>query len=297
MVEIAATFDKRTTGRARHLAVSTPLRAGLRLASRLAPELSAELGRRLFFTPPRSRRRAEQSAVLARGRRFVVETREGRVAGWSWGHGEPVLLLHGWGGHAGQMTPFVDALVARRLRAIAIDLPAHGETSGRHASARHFAGAILDAADLLGPLAGVVAHSLGAAAATLAFDWGLHARAAVFVAPPARFGAFFERAAESFGLSEAARRRLEDRAERWVGMRFDEIEPRRLARHQDARLLVVHDRGDEEVLHHEGEELARLWPGARLRSTVGLGHYRILRDHAVIAAAAEFLAARDEAVA
>lgn len=226
---------------------------------------------------------------MAGATRLEVSTAEGRVAAWSWGRGETVLLLHGWGGHAGQLTPFVAPLLARGFRAVALDLPAHGDSPGRRASIRHFAGAILEAAEPFAPLAGAVAHSFGAAATTLAFDRGLYARAAVFLSPPSHFESFFARASAGFGLEEPVRRRLERRAEAWVGLRFAEVEPRRLARHQNVPLLIVHDRGDDEVLFEEGEELSRRWPGARFLATDGLGHYRILRDAAIVEATCEFL--------
>ncbi|MFN7943313.1 MAG: alpha/beta fold hydrolase [Thermoanaerobaculia bacterium] len=289
MTVAASALEKSTTDRLRQLPVPVLLRAGMRIVAGLSPDLAARAARRLFFTPPRTRPRAEQREILARGRRLDLETREGRIAGWCWGRGETVFLLHGWGGHAGQLTPFVEPLLAARFRVVAIDLPAHGESPGRQASIRHFSGAILDAAQPFAPLAGIVAHSFGGAATTLAFDRGLYARAAVFVAPPSRFGSFFARAAHGFGFGDAVRRRLERRAEEWVGLRFEEVEPGRLARHQDAPLLILHDRGDDEVPFAEGEELARRWPGARFAPTEGLGHYRILRDPQVVAAGADFL--------
>jgi pimeloyl-ACP methyl ester carboxylesterase len=284
------TSEKSTIDRLRPLPVPAALRAGFRLAGSVAPGLAVSAARRLFFTPPRPRRRPEQSGVLAGGRRLEIATSEGRIAAWSWGRGPSVLLLHGWGGHAGQLAPFVAPLRRRGFRVVAFDLPGHGESAGRQASIRHFARAIGEGAEAFGPLAGIVAHSFGGAAATLAFDHGLYARAAVFVAPPSRFDSFFARAAAGFGLDGRLRGRLERRAEEWVGLRFAEVEPRSLASHQDAPLLVVHDRGDDEVPFEEGEELARLWPGAELQLTDGLGHYRILRDPDVLDRAASFLA-------
>ncbi len=49
--------------------------------------------------------------------------------------------------------------------------------------------------------------------------------------------------------------------------------------------LVVHDCRDREIAHAEGEAIATAWPNARLLSTEGLGHQRILTDPAVVAAA------------
>src|SRR5690606_25377202 len=53
--------------------------------------------------------------------------------------------------------------------------------------------------------------------------------------------------------------------------------------------LVVHDLCDREVPWEEGERYARFWPGARLLSTHGLGHNRIVDDPAVIGTALAFL--------
>ncbi len=75
----------------------------------------------------------------------------------------------------------------------------------------------------------------------------------------------------------------------WLRLRFDDAQPRRLAQGIDAPLLVVHDRGDDEVAFEEGEELVRNWPGAEMVETAGLGHYRPLRDAATIERVIGFL--------
>jgi len=55
---------------------------------------------------------------------------------------------------------------------------------------------------------------------------------------------------------------------------------------------VIHDHQDSFVPWAQGAALARAWPGARLLSTVGLGHGRILENDAVVRAAAEFISGR-----
>jgi pimeloyl-ACP methyl ester carboxylesterase len=51
--------------------------------------------------------------------------------------------------------------------------------------------------------------------------------------------------------------------------------------------LIVHDLDDAEVPYREGQLLAHSWSGARLVTTAGLGHRRILRDARVIEEAVE----------
>jgi hypothetical protein len=52
---------------------------------------------------------------------------------------------------------------------------------------------------------------------------------------------------------------------------------------------VIHDLDDREVPWEEGESYARHWPSARLLSTEGLGHSRIVNDPATLDAGLRFL--------
>ena len=56
-----------------------------------------------------------------------------------------------------------------------------------------------------------------------------------------------------------------------------------------AAALLLHDREDEEIPYAESEEIAATWPGARLVTTSGLGHRKILKDEATLAEATRFL--------
>jgi pimeloyl-ACP methyl ester carboxylesterase len=53
--------------------------------------------------------------------------------------------------------------------------------------------------------------------------------------------------------------------------------------------LIVHDLCDREVPWGDGELYARLWNNARLLTTKGLGHNRILDDPEVIEAVLAFV--------
>ncbi|GAA0897304.1 hypothetical protein GCM10009557_96270 [Virgisporangium ochraceum] len=47
--------------------------------------------------------------------------------------------------------------------------------------------------------------------------------------------------------------------------------------------LVVHDRGDRSIPVTDGTDVYAAWPGARMRTTDGLGHRRLLADPDVVA--------------
>jgi len=298
MTTAAVLSSKSTTDRLPVLPFPTWIRVGFAALAAISPRAAAALGRRWFFTPIAARARrhaAAEAEALAQATPFSIATDRGAVQGYAWGHGPAVLLLHGWGGDARQMTSFVPAILARGCRAIALDMPAHGASAGRRSSLVHFSDAVEAAARVLGPLRGVIAHSFGAAATTYALARGLDAGAVAFIAPPVEFETFWWRFREGLGMSLSIWQRLVADAERWLGVRFVDIQPRQLAPSLATPLLVVHDAGDGQVLWSEGAELAALWPGARLETTRGLGHLKILRDARTIDEVADFVAARERA--
>jgi pimeloyl-ACP methyl ester carboxylesterase len=58
--------------------------------------------------------------------------------------------------------------------------------------------------------------------------------------------------------------------------------------------LFVHDSGDVDVPFEQTLRLSARMPGARLIKTYGLGHYRLLRDHAVVRSIVNFVGGDDD---
>lgn len=264
-----------------------PVFAGL---ERTAPALAGWWAERLFFTPPRPRLSPRAEATLASGAAVAV-TLEGRpLPTWKWGSGPAVLLVHGWGGRAGHFSALVSALVEAGFSAVAFDAPAHGGALGRRTTLVEIARAVEAVAGTAGPLFGVVAHSAGTAAVALALDRGLAVRQAAFLAPAGDPEGFTRTFAARLGLGPASLRAMRERAERRVGVAFDQLDLRRLVASQRGALLVVHDRDDHEIPWREGAAVADAWTGAELALTRGLGHHRLLKDDGVIARVVAFLA-------
>jgi pimeloyl-ACP methyl ester carboxylesterase len=292
-VPLTLSIDRSTTGRAVERLSPVPfpgwLRRGFQVAAWVSPAAAAKIAFRLFFTPRGARPSEKEENALAQASRFTLSTGRGEVRGYSWGSGPVVLLVHGWGGHAGQMTHLVPSLIERGLQAVALDMPAHGESGGRMSSLVHFSEAIASANELFGPLQGVMAHSFGAAATTYGLSRGLAADRVVFFAPPVGFESFWRRFQQGLGMSDRVWDLMTEHAEAWVGVHFADVQPRFLAPRLRTPLLVLHDHADGQVVFEEGAELASLWRGASLMPTRGLGHLRILRDPHCLGLAAEFV--------
>jgi pimeloyl-ACP methyl ester carboxylesterase len=271
-------------------------RVALRASGALAPDLAGAWAERLFLTPPRRADAAASALDLIDARARLIEHRGRSIATWEWGWRDAdapvVLLAHGWGGHAAQMRSFVYPLLAAGLRVVAFDQPAHGLSGGRVTGLPDFADVLAEVARRSGRLQGIVAHSLGAAAAALANARGLgFGRAALIGASLDVFG-YSRQFARGYWIPEAARKAMETAIEERFGVPWPDLDMARLAPRLRAEALVIHDRADRLVPWRKGEAFARQWPGARLLLTRGLGHTRILADERVARAAAEFIAGR-----
>lgn len=272
----------------------------LRAAGWLGPELATALALRLFFTPLplkwQARRqplppawRAEpwpfEGSSITLYRRADAPTGRPRV-----------LLLHGWGGHAGQLAAMADSVLAHGLEPLLIDGPAHGRSRGWRATLPQFSRVLFAVVARVGPLHGLVAHSMGALAAAHAVARGLPVQRLALLSPsvsPARVLHWF---GDSFGLPAPITERMRCAIERREGAPLAEFETDWLAHRLPQPTLIVHDRDDRTAPFAAGRALATALRAARLLPTEGLGHRRILADVGVQLAVAEHVAGAPDAL-
>ncbi len=260
-------------------------RVALRALHPLAPDSAAAMAATWFLMPDLGRDRRPPANANHDGRSFEVVAGGVKLAAWEWGPASApaVLLAHGWNGRGRQLAAIARAIAARGYRAVTFDMPGHGASGGRLASIPRMADAIAGVSDAVGGAEAVVAHSLGAVAATYALARGLGARRAVFIAPPVSPARWIDTFSRIVGLPDESKSRLMKSVEARAGVPAAELDPLALAPTIGAALLVVHDDGDREVPPAAGAALAAAWPGARLVTTSGLGHNRLLADRDVIA--------------
>jgi pimeloyl-ACP methyl ester carboxylesterase len=247
------------------------LRRGFRTVGPWAPRSAARLAEAVFFTAPRGRS-ARMEAALATGRRKDLLCQGRRIATWRWGSGPRIVLLHGWGGRAGQLGAFVAPLVKSGYEVVALDAPGHGQSGGRLTSMVDFA-----------------------AATSFALTRGLRVERAVFIGPPAGPADWTRLFAERLTVPASVMDLMRDRAERRLGVLWTDLDVIAMAPRQRIPLLVVHDDGDREVPVGDGRAIAAAWPGATFLGTTGLGHRRILRDERILQTTVDFLTGQDTA--
>lgn len=208
--------------------------------------------------------------------------------------GPVVLLVHGWGGHAGQMLALAEVLSTQGLRPVIIEMPAHGRSSGSVTNLPQFARVLEYVTARLQQqghtLRAVVAHSLSANAGAYAASRGLAAGRLVLLAPPASPLEYTRLFAHVFGLRESTRAAMQRRIEAREGILMPQFEPAMVGPRISLPTLVVHDRQDSINRFADGVAYSEAIAGARLVATEGLGHRKILKDDEVLRQVAAFLA-------
>lgn len=262
-------------------ATAALLRQGLRLAQAMGPRLGGALALRLFCSPLPPKflgRRALPAPWLAED--WAFEGSHLRA----WRHADAsvdrprVLLVHGWGGRAAQMKSLADALWQQGFDPVLLDMPAHGHSGGWSSHLPQWRRALFVAASRLGPLHGIVAHSLGAVATLSAAARGLPVRRLALLAtsaPPATVLGWFGHA---FGLGEKSRHDLRKRLEHLSDGPLEQFEPAWLGAHLQQAVLLIHDEQDRAAPLAHARALDEALPQASLLLSSGLGHRRVL-DH------------------
>ena len=265
------------------------LAAALRTLQFVSPSQAARVAELLFFTPPRTRLTPEQRQMIERARPFTVRADGSRIAAWTWGDGPVVYLVHGWGSRGARLGAFVPALLAAGYQVVTHDAPGHGASDGRMSSMPQFARTLMAVVDTVGPAVGMITHSMGGSATTLAMHWGLHVPRVAFIAPAADPPVWVGQLALAMGLREDTVARMKARSERRLGLAWESLHVPTMARQMESPLLILHDRDDDVVPVSDGEAIAQAWPGAQLVLTDGLGHKQIVRTPAVVTQAVDFI--------
>lgn len=263
---------------------------------RAAPGIGARWAERLWLTLPpyRGSRRAD-GVPLAET--FTVAVHGRQVSGKAWGSGPTVYLVHGWGGESSQLNAFVEPLLAEGLRVVTFDALSHGGSEPgrlgpRRTTIPELADALTAVVAAQGRAHAVIAHSLGAAATFFAMRHGLSVGRLVFLAPMTQPDPYTILFSAMLGFGERIRAGMRERVANRVGVPWSDFDmPSRVGQFESPpALLLVHDPRDRETRYADSIMLQKAWPGARLRTVKGRGHWRILRDEEVVHDAVAFVA-------
>jgi len=205
---------------------------------------------------------------------------------YEWGgDGPAVLLVHGWGGHAGQFHALITELVAEGRRVIAFDHPGHGRSAGHSTDIAQMARAVDAVVRWTGTTSSIVAHSLGAPAVALA---SARSERIAFIAAAAVPGTYWDMLSKFLRLSKRTKHEGARHVFARTGVTFDEAAMLQSLDGFDGDMMFAHDPDDRVTSAAAAADVAAKHERATLLYRPNTGHRRILSDPGLLAAVVEF---------
>lgn len=246
--------------------------------------------RHAFSTPERIPLHAEEKAALAHAAEPPLRHEGLKLARWTLGCGPRVVLVHGWNSRGAQMLGFVKPLIDAGFSVTMFDLPGHGDSGGHACSVVHAGRALRTLTAALGDVHAVIGHSMGSAAALLAFAHGLQVQRSVHLAGPSSLSPMVKSLARFHGLAPGDAAAFAGWVEGFIGTRMACVDLPQLQHGLRHPGLIVHDPEDRTVPVAASQALHEAWAGSRFERVTALGHRRLLNDPEVIARSVAFTA-------
>ena len=279
--------------------------------SKIAPRFAGNAAFRLFCTTfqPANKSTKNKANLLDAQQQFDVAIKHtvtysaGTVAAFEFlpenvapNQPKTVWLVHGWQSHSLYMRHFVNPFLQKGFRVVSVDLPGHGQSSGRTFHLPIAVAALNAVIIQLGEFNLIVSHSLGGAvvATTLAgtlTDQPTHAAdKVVLISSPDSMVKIFNDFASMIGLANKATDELHTMVTRLTGKKTGDFSTGIQLQNSPAELLLLHAPDDKEVAYTEAEAITLHNPEATLVAMPGLGHRRIIASDEVVQRAVDFIA-------
>jgi pimeloyl-ACP methyl ester carboxylesterase len=241
------------------------------------------------MTVPKRRVRPRLAEALRDAEDREIETPFGGVMAWRLGKGPATLLVHGWEDDNCLWGALADKFREIGRAVVALDLPGHGFSPATDPSIASATAAVRAVADAMGPIDSIVAHSFGCPVSIVAMADGLAvSRAALIATTSFKAGDRWERAERRGVPPEVVARAASIQAERESASAV-KYDLEKIVETMTAKALFVHSLDDEDCSPDNSQTLKRLWPGAKLALTDGLGHRLIAQDSATLDRVVNFI--------
>ncbi len=248
-----------------------------------------------FFTPPFYPIPEPEQVFAKEANQYMMDYMDTQISVYEWGkeNKNTVLLVHGWGGRGTQLGYFVKPLLEKGYHVVAFDGTGHYESG----SPLNFRIRLIEFAEIITAfskkytLKGLIAHSMGAGAATLALGKQAAIEKVVFFGTPRRFEYRIDEIAMKFNLGEDLKKAVKTKFETTFGADiWEETSTEIIAGNIHSPALFFHSPEDAEVPFEEGKKVADMWAGkVEFISTPGFGHTKFLKDEDIIRQAVDFI--------
>ncbi|MFW5760495.1 MAG: alpha/beta fold hydrolase [Cyclobacteriaceae bacterium] len=266
----------------------------IKAASELFPEQFARLAYHQITNPQVKKLRPHELKVLEQARQENVTYKGYRIQTYVWNEnaiGDEILLIHGWEGQAGNFADIIERLIQLDFKIYSFDGPSHGFSSQAPTSLFEFT---IMAGSLIREYAvkKLISHSFGSVPVTysLMTHPELQLEKYVLLTTPDKFTERIDQVAYQVGFSVKTKEKLIQLIEKETKMKISKLNVSEFVKNIKVdQALILHDAKDKVIPISQAENVHRNWTQSSFKKVKGTGHFRILRDPAVIEEVVGFL--------
>lgn len=271
-------------------------RTQIKALSFISPQKAAEKAFAIFCTPYAGRTVKKIPLVFQQAADVSFKSEGVEVQGFRFApavpNGDKALILHGFSSNAYKFDKFIKPLLEQGTEVMLLNAPAHGNSEGKMINALIYKKVILKAEKLFGPFNAFIGHSLGALAASLAFEQlqDQAKRKLVLVAPATETTTAVENFFKLVPVDKKTRAAFMKLIAEIGGEDISHYSVSRAIKSIAAPVLWVHDKDDTICPYKDVKPVIKEAPSnVRFMITEGLGHSRIYKDQEVCAAICRFI--------
>ncbi|WP_163399062.1 alpha/beta fold hydrolase [Flavobacterium fluviatile] len=243
--------------------------------SYVRPQKAVELSYALFSQPRDGRLLKEKlPKVLRNTQTETFHHNEHHFQTYIWkGNETKILLVHGWESNSSRWKKTLPHLQKSGSTIIALDAPAHGQSSGKEFNVPLYAEFINKAVEKYQPDI-IIGHSIGGAACV--YHQHLFPNTSitkmVILGAPSDLKTLINNYVSMLSLNSRMFSLLENRFLMHFNFRFDDFSGQKFASQFSIPGLIAHDTTDKIVAFEEGKKIASNWKNSQFIETKDLGH-------------------------
>ncbi len=209
------------------------------------------------------------------------------IRGWHWkpekNNGKKILIAHGFDSFSYRFEKYIRSLLKEGFELYAFDGPAHGISDGKLINALLYSQAMRKIDETFGAFYGIMAHSIGGLAASLAAEHLPNLKKLVLIAPAVETTTAVHHFAKFIGLSTAMKNALINYIVDFSGQPITYFATSTAIQKVNVPTLWLHDMEDTICPFSDVIPVQQLnLPHIEFYITTGLGHSKIYREPATI---------------
>lgn len=262
----------------------------------VSPRKAAAFAYDLFCTPYTGQSVLKAPPLFHKAEKLSFLLDGAIVRGFHWKpekpNGKKILLAHGFSSCAYKFEPYVPLLLKEGFEVTAFDAPAHGTSDGKRINAITYKKLLLTLEKLVGPFYGIIGHSLGGLATSLAMEEMYHhpSKKMVLIAPATETSTTFRDFYQLLRLTESTKKEFEKLIVQIAAQPIAYFSVGRVVQGLQTPTLWVHDQKDLICPYTDTLPIQALQlPHLQFLVTNELGHNKIYRNQEVMQAIVQFL--------